>query len=68
MTNRVDSRIECTGRTTAMISTFECVYDGWGVVVLVGVPNKDDAFKTFPINLLNETTLEGTFFINNKLH
>ncbi|KAF6173273.1 hypothetical protein GIB67_026968, partial [Kingdonia uniflora] len=59
MTNRVDSSIECIGSTTAMISAFECVNDGWGVVVLVGVPNKDDAFKTLPINLLNERTLEG---------
>ncbi|KAL5701768.1 alcohol dehydrogenase [Ranunculus cassubicifolius] len=36
-----------------MISAFECVHDGWGVAVLVGVPNKDDAFKTHPMNLLN---------------
>ncbi|XLS61720.1 hypothetical protein HN51_015948, partial [Arachis hypogaea] len=32
-----------------------------GVAVLVGVPNKDDAF-----NLLNEKTLKGTFFGNYK--
>ena len=39
---------------------------GWGVAVLVGVPNKDDAFKTHPMNLLNEKTLKGTFFGNYK--
>ncbi|KAF6145690.1 hypothetical protein GIB67_028911, partial [Kingdonia uniflora] len=68
MTNEVDSSIECIGNTTVMISAFECVHDGWGVVVLVGAPNKDDAFKILPINLLNERTLEGTFFRNYKLH
>jgi len=30
------------------------------------VPNKDDAFKTHPINVLNEKTLKGTFFGNYK--
>ena len=39
---------------------------GWGVAVLVGVPNKDDAFKTHPMNVLNERTLKGTFFGNYK--
>lgn len=39
---------------------------GWGVAVLVGVPNRDDSFKTHPINLLNERTLKGTFFGNFK--
>ena len=38
----------------------------WGVVVLVGVPNKDDSFKTHPMNFLNERTLKGTFFGNYK--
>jgi hypothetical protein len=32
----------------------------------VGVPNKDDEFKTHPMNLLNERTLKGTFFGNYK--
>lgn len=36
------------------------------MAVLVGVPNKDDAFKTHPMNLLNERTLKGTFFGNYK--
>lgn len=36
---------------------------GWSVSVLVAAPNKDDAFK---IHLLNERTLEGTFFVNYK--
>lgn len=36
------------------------------MAVLVGVPNKDDAFKTNPMNLLNERTLKGTFFGNYK--
>ena len=58
--------VECTGSVQAMISAFECVHDGWGVAVLVGVPNKDDAFKTHPMNLLNERTLKGTFFGNYK--
>ncbi|KAF6138398.1 hypothetical protein GIB67_030142, partial [Kingdonia uniflora] len=68
MTNGVVSSIECIGSTTAMISSFECVHDGWGVVVLVGVQNKDDAFKILSIDLLNERTLEGTFFKNYKPH
>ncbi|CAJ1974695.1 unnamed protein product [Sphenostylis stenocarpa] len=37
-----------------------------GLAVLVGVPNKDDAFRTHPINVLNEKTLKGTFFGNYK--
>ncbi|KAG2316067.1 hypothetical protein Bca52824_019189 [Brassica carinata] len=39
---------------------------GWGVVLLVGVPSKDDAFKTHPMKMLNERTLKGTFFGNYK--
>ncbi|XP_022926240.1 alcohol dehydrogenase 1-like [Cucurbita moschata] len=67
MTNGgVDRSVECTGSIQAMISAFECVHDGWGVAVLVGVPNKDDSFKTHPMNLLNEKTLKGTFFGNYK--
>ncbi|CAK7354978.1 unnamed protein product [Dovyalis caffra] len=62
----VDRSVECTGSISAMISAFECVHDGWGVAVLVGVPSKDDAFKTHPMNLLNERTLKGTFFGNYK--
>lgn len=34
--------------------------------MLVGVPNKDAAFMTKPINVLNERTLKGTFFGNYK--
>nr|GEU53546.1 alcohol dehydrogenase 2-like [Tanacetum cinerariifolium] len=67
MTNGgVDRSIECTGHIDAMISAFECVHDGWGVAVLVGVPHKDAVFKTSPLNLLNERTLKGTFFGNYK--
>ncbi|RVW85325.1 Alcohol dehydrogenase 1 [Vitis vinifera] len=70
----VDRSVECTGNVNAMISAFECVHDvsssdlilGGGVAVLVGVPNKDDSFKTHPVNLLNERTLKGTFFGNYK--
>ncbi|KAK2390532.1 alcohol dehydrogenase [Trifolium repens] len=62
----VDRAVECTGSIQAMISAFECVHDGWGVAVLVGVPNKDDAFKTHPMNFLNERTLKGTFYGNYK--
>ncbi|XXG87176.1 hypothetical protein AAC387_Pa11g1927 [Persea americana] len=62
----VDRSIECTGNVNAMISAFECVHDGWGVAVLVGVPHKDAVFKTHPMNLLNERTLKGTFFGNYK--
>ncbi|KAL5075594.1 hypothetical protein RYX36_014578 [Vicia faba] len=52
MTNGgVDRAIECTG---------------WGVAVLVGVPNKDDAFKTSPFNFLDERTLKGTSYGNYK--
>ena len=39
---------------------------GWGVAVIVGIPNKDDAFKTHPMNILNERTIKGTFFGNYK--
>nr|XP_023920025.1 alcohol dehydrogenase-like isoform X1 [Quercus suber] len=67
MTNGgVDRSIECTGSINAMISAFECVHDGWGVAVLVGVPSKDDAFKTHPVNILNGRTIKGTFFGNYK--
>jgi len=45
---------------------FADLAQGWGVAVLVGVPNKDDAFKTHPVNFLNERTLKGTFFGNYK--
>ncbi|KAF6174431.1 hypothetical protein GIB67_024453, partial [Kingdonia uniflora] len=63
MTNGgMDRSIEYTGSITAMISAFEWL----GITVLVGAPNKDDAFKTHPINLLNERTLKGTFFGNYK--
>ncbi|KAL2537635.1 Alcohol dehydrogenase class-P [Forsythia ovata] len=62
----VDRSVECTGNTNAMISAFECVHDGWGVAVLVGVPHKDAEFKTHPMNFLNERTLKGTFFGNYK--
>ena len=61
MTNGgVDRSVECTGSINAMISAFECVHDGWGIAVLVGVPKKDDSFKTHPMNVLNEKTLKGT--------
>ncbi|GKU90591.1 hypothetical protein SLEP1_g4571 [Rubroshorea leprosula] len=67
MTNGgVDRSVECTGSIQAMISAFECVHDGWGVAVLVGVPSRDDSFKTSPVNFLNERTLKGTFFGNYK--
>ncbi|CAM0908222.1 unnamed protein product [Alopecurus aequalis] len=62
----VDRSIECTGNINAMIQAFECVHDGWGVAVLVGVPYKDAEFKTHPMNFLNERTLKGTFFGNFK--
>ncbi|CAL1361591.1 unnamed protein product [Linum trigynum] len=62
----VDRSIECTGNINAMISAFECVHDGWGVAVLVGVPNKEAVFMTKPINLLSERTLKGSFFGNYK--
>ncbi|XP_044492455.1 alcohol dehydrogenase-like [Mangifera indica] len=62
----VDRSIECTGNMENMIAAFECVHDGWGVAVLVGVPNKDAVFMTKPVNVLNERTLKGTFFGNYK--
>ncbi|XP_007019388.2 PREDICTED: alcohol dehydrogenase class-P [Theobroma cacao] len=62
----VDRSVECTGSVQAMISAFECVHDGWGVCVLVGVPKIDDAFKTHPLNLLSERTLKGAFYGNYK--
>ncbi|KAG2557267.1 hypothetical protein PVAP13_8NG246300 [Panicum virgatum] len=67
MTNGgVDRSVECTGNINAMIQAFECVHDGWGVAVLVGVPHKDAEFKTHPMNFLNERTLKGTFFGSYK--
>ncbi|KAL0909769.1 hypothetical protein M5K25_020666 [Dendrobium thyrsiflorum] len=54
----VDQSVECTGNVDAIISTFEYVHDGWGV--LVGVPSKDAKFLTKPINLGNEKTLKET--------
>ncbi|CAA7396692.1 unnamed protein product [Spirodela intermedia] len=62
----VDRSVECTGNINAMISAFECVHDGWGVAVLVGVPPKDAVFKTSPVNFLCERTLKGTFYGNYK--
>ncbi|KAI3451523.1 hypothetical protein Pfo_008188 [Paulownia fortunei] len=62
----VDRSVECTGSFNAMMLAFECVHDGWSVAVLVGVPNKYNAFKTHPMNILNERTLKGTFFGNYK--
>ncbi|XBH91842.1 hypothetical protein VPH35_083112 [Triticum aestivum] len=55
----VDRAVECTGNADAMISAFECVHDGWGVAVLVGVAHKEAVFKTHPMNFLNERTLRG---------
>ncbi|XP_075643646.1 alcohol dehydrogenase class-P-like [Castanea sativa] len=60
----VDRAVECTASIQAMISAFECIHDGWGVALLVGVPNKDNSSKTHPMNFLNERTLKGTFFGN----
>ncbi|CAN6917741.1 unnamed protein product [Brassica oleracea] len=37
-----------------------------GVAVPVGVPRKDDAFRTDPMKLLNKRNLKGTFFGNYK--
>lgn len=62
----VDRSVECTGNVDCMISAFECVHDGWGVAVIVGVPQKDAVFKTNPMNFLNGRTLKGTFFGNYK--
>ncbi|CAN1801782.1 Alcohol dehydrogenase 2 [Linum perenne] len=61
MTNGGPDRcIECTGSVAAMISAFESVHD------VFGVPNKDDEFKTHPMNFLSERTLRGTFYGNFK--
>jgi len=62
----VDRSVECTGNINAMISAFECVHDGWGKAVLVGVPHKDAVFKTLPVNFLCERTLTGTFYGHYK--
>ncbi|XP_015886387.2 alcohol dehydrogenase 1 [Ziziphus jujuba] len=62
----VDRAVECTGSVQAMISAFECVHDGWGVAVLVGVPTNDAVFKTHPLKFLTERTLKGTFYGNFK--
>ncbi|VVA95565.1 unnamed protein product [Arabis nemorensis] len=48
----VDRSAERTGSVQAMIQAFECVHDGWGVAVLVGVPSKkrclQDSSGEFP--------------------
>lgn len=63
----VDRSIECTGvDINTMISAFECVHDGWGVAVLVSLPNKENVLKTNPMNFLQERTLRGTFFGNKS--
>ncbi|KAM2576619.1 hypothetical protein TB2_002369 [Malus domestica] len=62
----VDRSIECTGSVEAMISAFECVHDGWGVAVLMGVPHKEAVFKMHLVNFLTERTLKGTFYGNYK--
>lgn len=62
----VDRSVECTGNVDAMISAFECVHDGWGVAVIVGIPHKEAVFKTHPMNFLHERTLKGAFFGNYK--
>ncbi|KAG9457247.1 hypothetical protein H6P81_001755 [Aristolochia fimbriata] len=62
----VDRSIECTGDIDAMVSAFECVHDGWGVAVLVGLPHQNAVFKTHPANFLRGRTLKGTFFGNYK--
>ncbi|PQQ01062.1 hypothetical protein Pyn_20373 [Prunus yedoensis var. nudiflora] len=49
----VGRSLECTGNVNSIISAFECVYDGWGVAVLVGVPSTDAIFKTNPFNFLD---------------
>ncbi|GLT61878.1 hypothetical protein SLA2020_345520 [Shorea laevis] len=74
MTNGgLDRSVECIGSIQAMISAFECVHDVSNFKVyllkrevLVGVPSRDDSFKTSPVNFLNEMTLKGTFFGNYK--
>ncbi|CAI8598449.1 unnamed protein product [Vicia faba] len=67
MTNGgVDRAVECSGNIQAMASALECVHDGWGVAVLVGLPSKDDTFKTHPANFLSERTLKGTYYGNYK--
>ncbi|GLT72264.1 hypothetical protein SLA2020_442140 [Shorea laevis] len=41
---------------------------GWGVAVLVGVPSRDDSFKTSPVNFLNERTLKVPSWQLQTLH
>eukprot|EP00253_Pinus_taeda_P028436 PITA_28436 len=62
----VDCSIECSGNTKAEIQAFESCHDGWGVAVLVGLPNSDAVFATSPLNFLTERTLKGTFYGNYK--
>ena len=62
----VDRSVDCTGNINAQISAFECVHDGWGVAVLVGITPRDAEFKTHPNNFLSERTLKGTFYGNYK--
>ncbi|KAG0489940.1 hypothetical protein HPP92_006803 [Vanilla planifolia] len=62
----VDPSVECTGNINAMISAFECVHDGWGVAVLVGVPNKDAVFMTKADKCAERRDSERAFFGNYK--
>ena len=38
----------------------------WGIALLGGVLKKDDAFKTHPVNVLNEKTLRCTLSRDGK--
>ncbi len=67
MTNGgVDRAIECIGNIQTAISAFECVHDGWGVAVLVGLIDKDNEFRTDPMKFMEGRTLKGTFYGNYK--
>jgi hypothetical protein len=69
MTNGgVDCSVECTGNINALIQAFECVHDGWGVAVLVGVLHKDAEFRTRPMNFLNSIVLHFLRFAHKSIH
>ncbi|KAL0910247.1 hypothetical protein M5K25_021208 [Dendrobium thyrsiflorum] len=57
----IDQSVECIGNVDAMISAFEFVHYGGGV--LVGVPSKDAKFLKKSLNLGNEKTLKETHMV-----
>ncbi|RAL41055.1 unnamed protein product [Cuscuta campestris] len=62
-----DRSVECSGETEAMIAAFECVHQGWGMAVLVGVPNMEcKRLRLDTEKVVEGRTVTGSFFGNYK--